>query len=416
MTPSHRAEGAQVFVMASVAVPAITRWALSLAALGVVLIGWQLYALFPPAIWREALARTLDGRGAWGGPRWLAALAPLMAAGLVAWGTWMQRRHGRLTLNERTLSYASGVPLFARWLDWQLALDDLRSGRTRLRLTGLGVGSQGLALIRLGWGLSGLRGLRPAVWRPLGQGSAEASSSQPPHRPLGYINWRHPANAAWLQQRFEALPLIQALRAQGVVLPAWTSLRDHAAGADLMAHPRLRVVLLALAALTVSGAVLLHLSRFQHYVQPWSSAHWLAIGALIGTLTLAWFGVLAPPMPADPSSRWSLRVAQWLSAAMMVVVLGWNLHQAPLAWARAFSPAQPVSCVLDTDAARLRPEGASPPCPEIAVDLSAPYWRAQADGSTHTLILRRGWGGRWTQYDTEALNRRPPGPTSRGHP
>jgi hypothetical protein len=406
MSTRQPSAGRQVFVMAATRLPAAARWALALAALGMLLIGWQLFTLFPPEVWRQALTTLGSGGGTGVATRATGAMAPLLVIALVGGVDWLQRRRGRLTLDNSQLRFDSGVPLLGPWLDWQLSLDDVRSGRTALRLTSVALGANALALIRLGWGRAGLRSLRPAAWRLSGEGASVHPEPQPPHRPLGFVNWRHPDNAAWLQQRFDALPLLLALRERGVVLPDLLSMRQGAEGPDLMAHPRLRAVLALLALLTISGALLLHLSRYQHYITPWSRPTWLAMAALIAALTAAWQLVLAPPMPDDRASRWSLRFAQALSTVLMVPLLGWNLYHAPLAWGRAFGRAQAGDYVLDVDAAVLRPSDAATAGPAIAVDLAAPYWRAQQDGSTHPLVVRRGWAGWWTQYDTETMNRR----------
>lgn len=397
-------------MMTAPVVPPVTRWALALAGLAVAVIGWQLYGLFPPEVWRQAAATFLT-EGLLRRPWWAQAgtFGPLVAVALLVGLERLQRRRARLILDDSHLRFQSGVPVLAPWLDWQLPLDGLRRGHPRLRLTTAAVGSNPLALTRLGWGLTGWRGVRPALWLPAGSPLPSSEPLQPPpHRPMGFVNWRHPRNAAWLQQQFEALPLVRALVERGVDLPAWQALQTAAEGPDLMAHPRLRAVLMSLAGLVLSGGLCLHLARHQHYTAPWSLGAWLSLSTVIAVLTLAWHLTLAPPMPADRSSRWALRFAQGLTTALMVVMLGWNLYHLPLAWGRAFAPVEMVDHVLDLDAARLRPASPGASTPEIAIDPRARRWRDGPDGAHHQVALRRGWGGWWMQYDTEAMLTRSP--------
>ena len=66
--------------MTAPVVPPVTRWALALAALAVAVIGWQLYGLFPPEVWRQAAATFLT-EGLLRRPWWAQAgtFGPLVA-------------------------------------------------------------------------------------------------------------------------------------------------------------------------------------------------------------------------------------------------------------------------------------------------------------------------------------------------
>lgn len=408
MTQPPAGAATRVFVRRTPSLPAPTRWALALAALGTLLIGWQLYTLFPAELWRRAGAQWLDGlshRGGWVQVGWLAGL---LLPGVLWWVHRRGLRDGRLTLSPDQLQFSSGVPWLRTWIDWTLRLDELRAGRPPLRLQTPALGSHALWMIRLAWGVSGRHSVQPAAWCLQGDPSQAARTppAQPPHRPWGFVSWHHPANAAWLQQQFEALPLLVALRQQGVDLGPLLQQRSSVEGQDLLSHPRMRVILMVLPILLVTGALLLHGSRYQHYVAPWPRAAWLACAALLMFLSLAWHWTLAPAAPAGRSQRWSLRLAQIITSALVAILVCWNLHHAPLAWARAFAPAQRMDFRLDVDQARLVSADDARPVTVIPVDLGAAYWRTQEDGSVHPLDLRQGWSQHWMQYDTEALVRR----------
>lgn len=404
-----------VFTRRRVRLPPAARWSMGLAGLAVCLLGWRLYQLFPAERWRDAFDRLAGQGGLWSkAPLWEAVVWLLASIGVI-WLQWHQQRRSRLRLDERTLRLDSGVPLLRRWLDWSLSLDDVRAGKTPLLLNGVAVGTNALWMFRIGWGLSALRQVQPAAWVLAEPGDAlpppgpvGEADARPPHRPLGYIGWGHPDNAAWLQRQFDALPLVKALRSHGVDVPPLNRAHGNRAGVDLLRYERLRTSLkLWLPMALVIGMALQHLARHQHYFAPWSMAMWSALALTLALLVGIWLWRDAPATSMSRGDAGSVRGAQCLVALLLAILMPWGLQAAPLVLARWTVPPLSEDFVLDLSSGRLKPENPILNGHDIRLDPAASaFWAAQPDGSIHPLPLRRGWGGLWLQYDTEDLNGR----------
>ena len=389
--------------------------ALWLCLAATVVIGWQLYRQFPPEVWQRAFAETLDKGFSRPSLNWLELVVGMGSLGML-WVQWKQQRSARLLLDDHWLALDSGVPWLRRWLDWRLSLDDVRSGKTPLLLNGMAIGSNALWMFRVGWGLSGLRRFQPAAWIPEGASGVDVPrgptwgtdpDDPPPHRTWGFVHWGHPANATWLQQRFDALPLVSALRQQGIELPALDRASDSRAGVDLLRYGRLRSTLKrVLPVALVLGAVMQHLARHQHYFSPWSMSMWAAIALSIAVLTGIWLWRDAPVEGMHRGDAWSVRTAQGLVAILVAVVVPWGLQATPLVLAKWWVTPQSVDFVLDRDHNRLVPEPGSPVSKSVPLDYAAPFWASQDKGSLQPLPVRVGPGGLWQQYDVEALNGR----------
>lgn len=379
------------------------------------LLGWQLYHLFPAERWREAFNRAAGRGGLLSGTQWLEMAVWLLASLGVIGFQWLHQRRGRLLLDERTLRLDSGVPLLRRWFDWTLSLDDVREGRTPLLLKGVAVGSNALWIFRIGWGLSALRQVQPAAWVLAEEGDARSApgaageaNAMPPNRPLGYVRWGHPDNAAWLQRQFDALPLVSALRSHGIELPSLDRAHSNRAGVDLLRYGRLRTSLkIWLPGALVLGMALQHLARHQHYFAPWSMAMWTALALTLALLIGLWLWRDAPATNMVRGDAWSVRGAQCLVALLLAILLPWGLQAAPLVLAQWTAPPLSEDFVLDLNSGRLKPENPILNGHDIPLDPAiTPFWVQQGNASLHPLPVRRGWGGLWWQYDTEELNGR----------
>lgn len=395
--------------------PPATKVALWLCLAATVVIGWQLYQLFPLAVWQSAFAETIDKGFSRPSLKWPELVVGMGSLGML-WVQWKQQRSARLLLDDHWLKLDSGVPWLRRWLDWNLSLDDVRSGKTPLLLNGMAIGSNALWMFRIGWGLSGLRRFQPAAWIPEGASGVDVPRSptsgtdpddQPPHRTWGFVHWGHPDNAAWLQQRFDALPLVSALRQQGIELPALDRASDSRAGVDLLRYGRLRFTLtLVLPVALVLCAVMQHLARHQHYFSPWSMSMWAAIALSLAVLMGGWLWRDAPVEGMLRGDAWSVRMAQGLVAILVAVVVPWGLQATPLVVAKWWVTPQSVDFMLDRDHNRLVPEPGAPVSKSVPLDYAASFWASQDKGSLHPLPVRAGPGGLWQQYDVEELNGR----------
>ncbi len=404
----------QVFALRETRLPPAFKVAIGLCLVGMLVLLVQLYQMFPPEAWKAALTDAALKRLLNGG-QMMALVLWLLAAGIAIWYQSHFKRRARILLDAQELRFECGVPMLRRWLDWRLSLADVRAGKVSFVLRGLPMGSNALDLFQVGWGYSGLRRFAPARWVSLGhdvlQGEPPAltkgtdSDELPPHRPLGWVRWSHPENAAWLQQRYEALPLVAALRQQGITLPPLHPAGERT-GVDLLRYPRLGFALTrALPVVVVLGAALQHLARYQHYFAPWPLAVWVLPVLVIALLSAAWLWRDSPAEGMSQGDAWSVRFAQVLVAGLWAVLLSWGLQAMPLVLAQRLAVPVNVDFVLDRASLHLVPEPGSATTQRIALDSTTAFWIAQSPGTIQALTVRDGWG-LWQQYDAEDLNRR----------
>lgn len=364
---------------------------------------WQMLASRSVAAWQRADPVRLVFH----------ALQLLLLLTLVL-GLAVHRRRARLVLDGQSLRYASGVPVVWRWLDWHLDLDALRSGAVSWQLTGAPVPANPLATLRLTWKGGSRLGLSPARWYLPGQ--PEPDDDVRPHSVAGLVLWNSAKNLPVVQQMFEALPLVRALRDRGVPVPVPDGKRLGAAGdRDLMAYPRMKAVVIGFFVSLAIAAGLFHAMRHQHYFVAPPLEAWLAFAACVGLLVLAWLwpeGAQTQENRATPTAaeRAGFRGTQILVAALAAVPAGLCAPSLPLAWAWAtetprtvaFSVVPPVQS--PTRVVLQAPQGGDvPPVePRQAID----YWLSLRSGETVELPVRRGLAGLWWQFDSSVLEGR----------
>ena len=233
--------------------------ALGIAAIAIAAVLWVWFPILTeidwPKLWEKPLAKPFKFA-----ELVLILLAPMFLVG----GHVVHTKQARLTLHTDTLRYASGLPLLGRWLDWTLDLDAVRANKLPLQLAGVAMGPQPTNNYRLSWGPGQLRQLRPAAWY-LPQQAPVASAK--PASFFGLVRWQTPENQALLQQQFNQLPLIQALRQRGIALPSVNGKRQMV-GLDLMAYPRMKAAVISFFVALLSAFVLFHLMRHHHYFTP----------------------------------------------------------------------------------------------------------------------------------------------------
>lgn len=343
----------------------------------------------------------------------------LLVYGLVAaaffWGRRLQRG-SRLYLSRSTLSQRSGLPLWLGKLlrqNWTLPLDELRSGQRVFTLTnqpqpaGLTLKPAPLAMYALRWKaasttLSALMPqpqLFPASWFLIGQEARQPLDV--PQLKLGWRSstnpWATPAGQAVLQTAFDQLPLVAALRAQGLSVPALSSIRLlglEDGSFDLMAEPRMKAVVLGFFALIASAALAFHFTRHQHYFEPPPLFVWLAFGACCALG--AWLWQMAQAAPEGPS----LRPIQWLLAVMLGLASALFAPFALLGVNQVFTSAQQISVTVSQAPLRLQPENSR--IPAFAPKTALEFWASQPAGTRRQMTLHHGLFGTW-QYDSEPL-------------
>jgi hypothetical protein len=336
---------------------------------------------------------------------------PLYLLAAVA-ALWVQRRlrGSRLYLSSSELRHNSGLPLWLGNLlkqNWTLALDEFRSGQMIFTLAGMARANSPLALFFLRWKASNDkthwltpqmtgRRLAPASWFLIGQEPREAV-----HWPKGLFwrslnPWTTSAGKAVLQKAFDELPLVAALRAKGVPLPAVSTARRAAAsdGVDLMAYPRMKAVVLCFFGLLIGAGLAYHFMRHQHYFEPPAVWIWAAFGACWGLA--AWFWLAEEQAPAEPSFKpTQVLIAALLGASTALVapsaLLGLNL---------ALSTRQWVSVTVSKTPLQFVPDDKN--IPAFSPSQAREFWAELPAQTARQIAVRKGIFGIW-QYDSEPL-------------
>ena len=336
---------------------------------------------------------------------------PLYLLGFIAF-LWMQRRlrGSRLHICHTHMRHTSGLPEgLANLLkqNWTLSLDDVRSGRTRLTLSGAARAHAPLAWFALQWTRGGdqpgwlrkqfaLQRLAPAGWFLIGEPARE-----PIEAPKGLFwrslnPWATPAGEALLQKAFDQLPVVAALHAHGVsVRPIATArLNLSGSGIDLMAYPRLKALVLSFFGMLIGAGLAHHFMRHQHFFEApavWIWAVWGAACALV-----SWFWLCTEKAPAVPS----FRATQVLIAALFGVAAALLAPSAFLAVNQAVRSPQLILVTVKQMPLRLVPQDLN--TPSFSPSQAREFWAAQPAQLARPLTVRQGIFGAW-QYDSEPL-------------
>lgn len=324
---------------------------------------------------------------------------------VVLLGLYAHKKHARLTLDDQALIYTSGIPIIGRWLDWNLDLKAIRSNTLSFKLAGMPMGAQPIHLYRLTWGtgFNDLKQLRPAMWHLPDQ---ERSELVKPKSFLGLVRWGTPENVAVLQQQFDQLPLMQALRQRGIAVPPITGKKQHT-GVNLMAVPRFKAVVIGFFVALAVALVLFHSMRHQQYfVQPtWTV--WMAVAGLCGLGAYLW--LCMEPVDQDRADytggALEFRLTQIFLACLVGLAAGVCAPFLPLALSNMAQPAQEVEFVLQKSPLLLRAP-ASGGMPDIQPAQALDYWTSLPEGTVVKLPVRRGNDGLWWQFDSSVLGDR----------
>ena len=319
-------------------------------------------------------------------------------------GQAAHKKRARLILEPDTLRYTSGLPLLGRWLDWTLDLAAVRSNKLQLHLASIAMGPQPTYNYRLPWG-KGLfvRQVRPAAWYLPNQAT---TAPVKPASSFGLVRWQTPENQALLQQQFNQLPLVQALRQRGIALPPVTGKRQ-SAGLDLMAYPRMKGAVIGIFIAMLGAVVLFHLMRHHQYFTSPPVLVWIAFGSAAGLGMLAW---VWPEHPGEVNTATAagaigFRSTQMLLAALVAVAAGLCAPSLPLALSSATQVPQDIAFELKNSPLRLWAIAAGG-VPDVHPNQAMDFWLSQPEGTAFSLPVRSGVAGLWWQFDSRALSDR----------
>jgi hypothetical protein len=372
---------------------------------------WQFWLLFSDSPELAAKLKTLTWRDFIRPIFQLMVELPLILPATVA-VLWVPRRlrGSRLYLSSSQLRHSSGLPLWLGDLlkqNWMLALDEFRSGHMRFTLAGTGRSNAPLAWFFLRWKVGNDKSswltphlmrwqLSPASWFLIGQEPREAL-----HWPKGLFwqslnPWTTSAGKAVLQKAFDELPLVAALRAQGVPLPAFSTARRHIAGdgIDLMAYPRMKATVLCFFGLLIGAGLAHHFMRHQHYFEAPAVWVWAVFGACCGLAS--WFWLAKEHAPTEPS----FKPTQGLIAALFGVAAALMAPSALLGLNLAVSTRQWVAVTISDNPLQLLPEDKS--IPPVTPSQAREFWAELPAQPARQIAVRKGLFGTW-QYDSEPL-------------
>lgn len=327
-------------------------------------------------------------------------LCPLLVCAPI----WMQKTHkkrARLYLDDEAARYVSGIPGVGRWIDWTWDLDAIRSKKFALQGVSLPFQGQPLRMCQLSWGLIITKKMRPYVWRLPGQNVPPTAK---PNSFFGLVRWNSPGNAALLQQQFDALPFVAALKERGISLPPVTAKTQHYPGTDLMARPRMKIAVWSLFGTMAGAFALFHAMLRQHYFSAPDSRIWIGLGLLAGAGMLAWlWSDQEDPADSTAKGRLEARVSQVIVASLFGVSAGLCMPSVPLVLSEIAKPQQEAAFTVQHAPLLLRAKAGSgiPDCvPTQALD----YWASLTAGETVVLPIRQGFAGWWWQFDSSALS------------
>jgi xanthosine utilization system XapX-like protein len=377
------------------------RLAFALLALMIVAAIAALWFIFPEGAWKKVdwsslVQKLLNTPEGW----FKGILAPLIGI-VVLWGQSKYQKHARLILNDETIRFSSGVPVFRQWLDWSMELADVRSKKIALDVIGSPIGAQPMRMYRLSWGATIFKQIRPSVWHLPNQTDVDAVR---PKSYIGLVRWGTPENIAILQQQFKQLPLIHALKSRGIEFPALTGKLQQFSGTDLMAHPRMKTVVIGFFSTLIAAGALYHLMRHQHYFTAPPVIAWVAIGVLAGICMLTWLWLEQPFSVAnDRKKMLEFRATQVLMACLFAFAVGLCAPSLPLALSSLVKSSQEISFTLQKSPLLLRAQPGSG-VPEFSPRQALDYWASLPNGEAVTLPVRQGFAGWWWQFDSSVLS------------
>ena len=334
---------------------------------------------------------------------------PLYLLGFIAF-LWIQRRlrGSRLHISHAHMRHTSGLPEGLAQLlkqNWTLSLDDVRSGKIHLTLSGAARAHASLAWFAIQWNADGappgwlkkqltLQRLVPAGWFLIGE-----SAREPIEAPKGLFwrslnPWATPAGEVLLQKAFNQLPVIAALRAHGVSVPPLATARRNLPGGsiDLMAYPRIKALVLSFFSLLVGAGVMFHLMRHQHFFHAPPPGVWAAIGGLCAVA--GWLWLRTEQAPAESS----FKQTQVLIAALFGVAAALAAPSALLAVNAALTPPRLVAVTVNQAPLQIMPDDKS--IPPFSPSQAKEFWAERGALSGRQITVRKGLFGMW-QYDSE---------------
>jgi hypothetical protein len=321
--------------------------------------------------------------------------------GIAMWAQKTHKKRARIWLDDESVRYVSGLPWIGKWIDWTWDLESIRSKKLVLKFVNIPLNSNPLRMCRLSWGQFVNKQMRPFVWQLPGQTMALAAK---PHSFLGLVRWNTPANATLLQQQFDQLPFVAALRQRGITLPPVSGKAQHYPGMDLMGQPRMKLAVWSFFGALVAAFAFFHAMRHQHYFTAPAGSVWVGMGLLAGSGMLAWLWQEQAEDGAQAGKQLlEFRSTQVIVASLFALAVGLCAPSLPLVLSSLAKSSQDTAFTLQKSPLLLLAKPGSG-TPDFAPRQALDYWASLPDGEAITLPVRHGFAGWWWQFDSSVLS------------
>lgn len=371
---------------------------------------WQLAASLPEGtaakLW-SAVQMQLRSGGPMAWFKFVANLAYAAVMVALLWMQWRVLKDSYLSLDETALRYHSTLPFFNRWLDWQLPLEDVRAGRVGLSLVKPPLRRDPLPFVTLQWGTYPVRRLILHTWHTPAASITLDQLENAAGPGLEHPDGLRGGAPADLQRRFDALPLVQALRQRGVEISWLHAKRRGMAGPDLTGNDRLRWGLLMVLGLLLTGIAGHMWTQHEHVFPAWPIGLWWAGGLPLALAAGIWLWGAPPEASLKINDARQIRAGQLFVAILLGLLGAWAMQAGAIGATRHLQPKLTLRFQTDPAGETLLPMSdamaAHPDLPSIDVRITQEYWASLPAGHVQSLDVRRGWAGWWWQYDGKPL-------------
>lgn len=318
-------------------------------------------------------------------------------------------RRRRLVFSPDTLSFVSGLPPwlnFGAWRSWSLAYGSIDGVSIESQVIGKGSRDPlALAELRLrGSGISAIRPLSLAHWfRPGELPRTRLKSDTSEFALIRRGRWSSESDKNLLEQRFDGLPVVVALRAHGVLIPPFSSGKPVVADIDLLADGRMKAVFVAFfACITLSFVGLL--TAPEVWVLVPSAMIWVGLDFAGALAAFVW--MRRAPASAETAGIAPAQLSQGRAvvAFLFGISAGFAAYPALLWLGFLLLPQQELRYQVSARH-RLEPVQLGIDAPSLPLPESEAFAASHPPGSEIHLPMRRGLFGLW-QYDDAVIRER----------
>jgi hypothetical protein len=363
---------------------------------------WALLGALADRVWQSAASAPWY--------RWIEPIGWLLALPAVLL-LYRSIGQSRLHFEDDEVRMVSGLPAWldvGPWGSWSMPYKEITSVDLVNYRAGHSYGPRPLHMAALQFNNrvgKAARRLAVAPWHRLGEGMRPKLESTATWLGVSLGTWKSEQDQQTLQNAYNRMPLVLALRQRGVAVPVLAQGRG-SGGDDLFENPRMKALILlafALAPTYFAGAFLLR----EYWVVAPPFGFWIALGLCTGIASALWVRGAAPAhhasslQPPDaPGSSTVLANQLIVSMLFGLSAMGAAMAGVPLVSQWLF-PAEDAVFVVRKDST-LDPVEAARGLPSFLPEQSIDFWRSRKPGTQYTLLMRKLPWGYW-QYGVDTF-------------